>query len=60
MDDDAFQRLSRIDEQLLQFCRWLDERRYLDTASRLAPIAKDLTILVAELRVKRGASSGSV
>jgi hypothetical protein len=34
-------------------CGWLNERRDVDTASRLIPIADDLTHLVAELSVKK-------
>jgi len=43
MDDDTFQRLSRIDEQLMELCRLLNEKRDSDTASKLIPIADDLS-----------------
>jgi len=53
MDEDAYERLSLINVQLIQLCRWLNEKRNIDTASRLIPIMDDLTHLVAELRVKQ-------
>jgi len=34
-------------------CGWLNKKRDIDTASRLIPITDDLTVLVAELGVKR-------
>jgi hypothetical protein len=43
MDDDTYQRLSRIDEYLMELCRWLNERRDTAMASRLIPITDDLT-----------------
>ena len=43
MDDDTYQCLSRIDEQLMELCRWLNEKREFATASRLIPITDDLT-----------------
>ena len=53
MDDEAFQRLNRIDDQLIEVCRWLNEKNDIATASRLIPIMDGLTRLVAELSVKR-------
>ena len=53
MDDDTYQRLSRLDEQLIQLCHWLNEKHDIATASRLIPIMDDLTHLVAELGVKK-------
>ena len=43
MDDDTYQGLSRIDEQLMELCRWLNEKRDIETASRLIPITDDLS-----------------
>ncbi len=43
MDNHTYQRLSRIDEQLMEPCRWLNEKRDIDVASRLIPIADDLS-----------------
>ena len=53
MNDETFQRLSRFDEQLIELCAWLNEKHDVATASRLIPIADDLTSLVAELSVKK-------
>ena len=53
MNDEAYQRLSRIDDELMRLCRWLNEKRDIETASRLLPITNELTLLVAELSVKR-------
>lgn len=53
MDDESFQQLSNIDDQLNQLCDWLNDKRDFDTASRLIPIVDDLTYLVAEISVRR-------
>ena len=53
MDDDTYQRLSQIDEQLMELCRWLIEKRDVATASRLMPITEELTRLVAELKCEK-------
>jgi uncharacterized protein YicC (UPF0701 family) len=50
MDDDAYQRLNRIAEQLMELCRWVIEKRDVATASRLIPITEELTRLVAEVK----------
>ena len=52
-EEDTFQRLSAIDDRLLQLCDWLNDKPDVATASRLIPIADDLTRLVAETSVKR-------
>jgi len=53
MDDEAFQRLCRIDGELIQLCNWLNEKRDVATASRLIPIMDEVTDLVAELSKKK-------
>jgi hypothetical protein len=53
MDDEIYERLSRIDDELIQLCAWLNEKRDVDTASRLIPIADDLTHLVAEVSTRK-------
>jgi hypothetical protein len=53
MNDDMYQSLSRIHDELMQLCRWLNERRDIATASRPIPITDELTQLVVELSVKR-------
>ena len=53
MNDETFQRLSRIDEQLIELCNWLNEKHDVATVSKLIPIMDDLTSLLAELSVKK-------
>jgi hypothetical protein len=53
MDDETFQRLSGINDELIKLCGWLNDRRDLATASRLIQITDDLTRLVAEASVKQ-------
>jgi hypothetical protein len=53
MDEDAIQRLNRIHDELIQLCRWLNEKRGVATRSRLIPITDELTHLVAESRVEK-------
>jgi hypothetical protein len=48
-----YERLSRIHDERMQVCRWLNEKRDTATASRLIPITDDLTHLVAEISVKK-------
>ena len=43
IDDDAVQRLLRINERLFELCNWLNEKNDLQTASRLIPIVDELT-----------------
>jgi hypothetical protein len=35
IDDDTLKQLLRIDDELLQLCRWLNEKRDMETSSRL-------------------------
>jgi len=53
MNEDAYQRLSRIHDELMQLCHWLNEKRNEASASRLIPIPDDLRYLVVELSVTR-------
>ena len=39
MDEDVYERLSRIHVDLIQLCQWLNEKWDFDSASRLIPIA---------------------
>jgi hypothetical protein len=43
IDDDTNKQLLRINDDLLQLCKWLNERRDLETSSRLIPLVDDLT-----------------
>jgi hypothetical protein len=53
MDDDTYQRLSRIDEQLMELCHWLIDKRDVATVPRLMPITEELTRLVAEVKYEK-------
>jgi len=53
MDDDEFERLSAINDELLELCGWVNQRLDTETAAKLSPIVDKLTRLVAELSVKR-------
>jgi len=53
MDDDTYHRLNRIHDELMQVCRWLNEKRDVATASRLMPITEELTRLVAEVKYEK-------
>ena len=53
MDDEQYERLSEINDRLLELCGWVNARFDIETASRLVPIVDDLTRLVAELSVQQ-------
>jgi hypothetical protein len=50
VDDDIFQRLSAIDDRLIQLCYLLNNKQAVTTSSRLIPITDDLTRLLADLK----------
>ena len=52
-DDDTCQRLSAIDDRLIDLCVQLNDKRDVATASRLIPITDDLTELLAEIAVEK-------
>jgi hypothetical protein len=37
IDDDTLKQLLRIDDELMQLCKWLNEKRDMETLSRLIP-----------------------
>jgi hypothetical protein len=43
IDDDTLKDLLRIDDELMQLCKWLNEKRDTETSSRLIPLVDDLT-----------------
>jgi hypothetical protein len=43
IDDDTLKQLLRINDELLQLCKWLNEKRDMETLSRLIPLVDDLT-----------------
>ncbi len=48
IDDDTLKQLLRINDELFQVCKWLNERRDLETSSRLIPLVDDLTHILVE------------
>jgi hypothetical protein len=43
IDDDTNKQLLRINDELIQLCKWLNERRDIETLARLIPLVDDLT-----------------
>jgi hypothetical protein len=43
IDDDTLKQLLRIDDELMQLRKWLNEKRDMETSSRLIPLVDDLT-----------------
>jgi hypothetical protein len=43
IDDDTLKQLLRINDELLQLCKFLNEKGDMATSSRLIPLADDLT-----------------
>jgi hypothetical protein len=48
IDDDTLKQLLQINDELFQVCKWLNERRDLETSSRLIPLVDDVTHIVLE------------
>ena len=48
IDDDTLKDLLRIDDDLFQLCKWLNEKRDTDTSSRLIPLVDNLTHILIE------------
>jgi hypothetical protein len=48
IDDDTLKQLLRIDDELMQLCKWPNEKRDMDTSSRLIPLVDDLTHILIE------------
>jgi hypothetical protein len=40
--------LLRINDELLQLCKWLNEKRDMETSSRLIPLVDELTHILIE------------
>ena len=49
IDDDTLKQLLRISDELLQLCKWLNEKRDMATSSRLIPLVDDLTHIPIEV-----------
>jgi hypothetical protein len=48
IDDDTLKQLLRINDELLQLCKWLNEKHDMETSSRLIPLVDDLTHILIE------------
>jgi hypothetical protein len=48
IDDDTLKLLLRINDELMQLCKWLNEKRGMETLSRLIPVVDDLTHILIE------------
>jgi hypothetical protein len=48
IDDDTLKQLPRINDELLQLCKFLNEKRDMETSSRLIPLVDDLTHILLE------------
>ena len=48
IDDDTLKQLLRIDDELMQLCKFLNEKRDMETSSRLIPLVDDLTHILIE------------
>jgi hypothetical protein len=48
IDDDSLTELLQINDDLLQLCKWLNEKRDMATSSRLIPLVDDLTRILTE------------
>jgi hypothetical protein len=48
IDDYTLKQLLRINDELLQLCKWLDEKRDMETSSSLIPLVDDLTHILIE------------
>jgi hypothetical protein len=48
IDDDTLNQLLRINDELMQLCKWLNEKRDMETSSRLIPLVDDLTHILIE------------
>ena len=51
IDDDTLEQLLRINDELMQLCKSLNEKRDMETSSRLIPLVDELThILISDRR----------
>jgi hypothetical protein len=48
IDDDIVKQLLRISDELLELCKWLNEKRDMATSSRLIPLVDNLTHILIE------------
>jgi hypothetical protein len=48
IDYNTLEQLLRINNELVQLCKWLNEKRDMTTSSRLIPLVDDLTHILIE------------
>jgi hypothetical protein len=48
IDDDTLKQQLRINDELLQLCKWLTDKRGIETSSRLIPLVDDLAHILIE------------
>ena len=48
IDDDTLKQLSQISDELMQICKFLNEKRDMETSSCLIPLVDDLTHILIE------------
>ena len=48
IDDDTLKQLLLTNDELLQVCKWLNDKRDMETSSRLIPLVDDLTHILIE------------
>ena len=48
IDDDTLKQLLRINDELLQLCKRLTDKRDMETSSRLIPLVDDLTHILID------------
>jgi len=48
IDDDTLKQLLRIDDGLMQLCKWLSEKHDIEISYRLIPLVDDLTHILVE------------
>ena len=48
IDDSTLKQLLRIDDELMQLWKWLNEKRDMETSSRLIPLVDDLTHILTQ------------
>jgi hypothetical protein len=53
IDDDTLKQLLRINDELLQLCKFLNEKRDMETSSCLIPLVDDLTHILLEAGKKK-------
>ena len=48
IDDDTLKQLLLTNDELSQVCKWLNDKRDMETSSRLIPLVDDLTHILIE------------